>query len=118
MQNQPPIISKMQHANWISQARAHWKEHLPQMFARLEKSNQLEAALQDAATATSAGVRVLMAQGLTWDEAWEATREQYLFPPEESPQSDEPPSAGYKAQMELMQGLDSLTMPGEKVQPE
>jgi len=104
----------MQHENWIRQAKDHWAEFLPEMTARLEKSHQLEAALQDAATATSAAIRVLMARGATWQEAWEQVREQYLFPPAEPGAVDEAPeSEGYKAQVEYLQGLGSLRMPGE-----
>lgn len=106
-----------QHATWIAQARAHWKEHRPQMYARLLEAGQLEEALQDAATSTSSAMQNLMHQGATWDEAWEQTRELYLFLPQEA-EADEkaPQTPGYRAHRGLMVDLGSLTMPGEKIQ--
>ena len=104
-----------QHATWIAQARAHWKEHLPAMYARLQHSGHLEQALQDAASSTSHAMATLMRQGATWEEAWEQTRELYLFLPQE-PQVEPAPAAshGFRAHRELTQALGSLTMPGEK----
>lgn len=102
---------EMQHQNWIEQARAHWKEHLPKMFARLTKAGTLETALTEAAQATSQGMRALTTQGATQTEAWEQVREQYLFLPEEpAPEEKQPQSQGYRAHRELMQGLGSLGM--------
>lgn len=105
----------MQHAHWIAQARAHWKEHLPQMYRRLVATDKLEATLKAAAEATEQAMQVLRAQGFSETEAWEMTREQYLFPPEE-PGQDEPMQAspGYAAALDLNQTLGSLTMPGER----
>lgn len=103
---------EMQHSNWIAQAREHWKEHRPKMFARLTKAGTLEQALTEAAEATAAAMRLLTTQGATQDEAWEATRELHLFPPEEPEQTPKMPrSAGYRARLELMQGLSNLGMP-------
>ena len=100
---------EMQHAHWIAQAREHWKEHLPKMYARLEKSGQIEDALTKAAEATAAGIRALTMQGATWQEAWEQTRESYLFLPEEPEQQPKMPrSAGYLAHRDLMQGLSDF----------
>ena len=103
---------EMQHANWIAQAREHWQEHRPRMFARLVKAGTLEQALTEAAEATAAAIRALTTQGATLDEAWEATREQYLFPPEEPEQTPKmPKSPGYRARLELMQGMANLGQP-------
>ncbi len=97
---------EMQHATWIAQARAHWKEHLPKMFARLEKAGKLEQALAEAADATARDLRALTTQGATWQEAWEQVRETYLFPPEEPEQQPKmPKSPGYRAHRDLVQGL-------------
>lgn len=105
---------EMQHGNWISQARDHWKEHLPKMYARLEKAGTLEQALTEAADATAAGMRVLVTQGATQQEAWEQVRERYLFLPEEPEQAPKmSKSQGYRAHAELMKGLGSLGMPEE-----
>lgn len=107
-----------QHATWIAQARVHLKEHRPQAFARLQAAGTLEQHLRQAAEATSHEMRTLMDQGATWQEAWELVREQHLFPPAEA--GAEAPMAkteGYRAHRDLMRGLGSLTMPGEKDQP-
>ena len=104
-----------QHANWIAQAREHWKEHLPAMYARLTQAGTLEQALTAAAEQTAKSIRALTEQGFYQHEAWEAVREQYLFPAEE-PGQDEPmePSDGYAAALDLNQSLGSLRMPGER----
>ncbi|MNL31018.1 hypothetical protein D3C87_1527870 [compost metagenome] len=102
-------MSKMQHATWIAQARAHWKEHLPKMYDRLEKAGQLDLALTQAAEATSEGMRALMSQGATHQEAWEQTRETYLFLPEEPEQQPKmKESEGFRAHRDLMHGLSDF----------
>lgn len=104
----------MQHSNWIAQARAHWAEHLPKMSARLAKQGKLEQALTEAAEATAAAMRVLQTQGATWEQAWEQTRESYLFLPEEKEQAPRMRrSQGYLAHRELMQAMSSLGQPEE-----
>lgn len=108
-----------QHANWIAQARAHWKEHRPKMYARMLEQGRLELELTEAASATADAMQSLINQGLTWDEAWEQTRERFLFLPAEASDEPLPPkSAGFKAHRDLTRGLGSLTMPGEKPPPE
>lgn len=103
---------EMQHSNWIAQARAHWMEHRPVMFSRLQKAGTLDKALAEAAEATALAIRALMTQGATWDEAWEATREQYLFLPEEPEQTPKmEKSQGYRAQVELARGWATLGDP-------
>lgn len=100
---------EMQHANWISQAREHWKEHLPKMYARLSRLESLDKALTNAATATAAALKALTDQGMDRQAAWEQTRETYLFPPPEP--ASEPrsrPTPGFLAHRELMQGLNSF----------
>lgn len=104
----------MQHATWMAQARAHWMEHQPRKYRRLLKTGKLEQALTEAATATAEGIRALTTQGATWQEAWEASRELYLFPPEEPEQTPRMKrTPGYLAHLELMQGLANLGMPDE-----
>ena len=101
----------MQHATWIAQARGHWKEHLPKMFARLKKTGMLEQALTEAAEATARGMRVLTTQGATWQEAWEQVRETYLFLPEEPEQKPRMrKTPGYLAHRELTMGLSRIGM--------
>lgn len=69
--------------NWVKQAKAHWKEFRPRLYASLEKSGNLEAALQDAAERTYREVTELEDQGFDHQDAWEMVRERYLFVPEE-----------------------------------
>ena len=103
---------EMQHRNWISQAREHWQEHKPKMFARLTENETLEKALTDAAEATASAIQSLMAQGATWQEAWEQTRELYLFPPEEPEQTPKmEKSQGYLAMVEYNRAMASLGQP-------
>ena len=78
--------------HWISQAREHWKEHLPNRYKELKAKNQLGNALRQAAEQTHAEMSELEASGMTTHEAWEATRELYLFPPQEQAEADEPAS--------------------------
>lgn len=68
--------------NWVQQARAHWKEHLPKLYHQLQASGTLEAALQDAAERTYQEVVALEEAGYDLQGAWEIVRESYLFPPE------------------------------------
>lgn len=104
----------MQHPNWIAQARQHWQEHLPKMYARLKADGTLMAKLTEAADATARDLQNLMGQGFNYQEAWEQVRETYLFLPEEKDASPEAPaSEGYKAALTLNRGLASLRMPGE-----
>lgn len=100
---------EMQHANWIEQARAHWQEHLPKMYARLQKNGTLERTLAEAADATSKDLRALTTQGATWQEAWEQVRERHLFLPEEPEAMPKMrKSAGYRAHADLMKGLSDF----------
>ena len=79
--------------NWINEARAHWKERSPKLFKELQKAGLLEERLRDAAERTNTEMDDLRKQGFNEQEAWEITREKYLFTPEESPPKDEEPSS-------------------------
>jgi hypothetical protein len=68
---------------WISQADRHWKKHQPRRYARLKQAGTLAAELRAAAELTDKERQDLQAGGMRPDEAWMATREKYLFPPEE-----------------------------------
>ncbi len=70
--------------NWISQARAHWKEFQPTKYKALNEAGKLEQALQYAAEHTHLEVSQLEDSGFQADEAFQMVREQYLFPPEEN----------------------------------
>lgn len=104
----------MQHDHWIAQAHQHWKEHRPKAFRRMKADGTLGQRLTEAAEATEAEMRNLMAQGFQHHEAWEQVRETYLFLPEEPGASPEaPPSRGYKAALATMADLASLRVPGD-----
>ena len=103
---------EMQHSNWIAQANEHWQEHRPKMYARLKAGGTLSQALTEAAEATAQAMRALTTQGATQEEAWEQTRELYLFPIEEPEQAPKTPkSQGYLARAEVMKGWASLGEP-------
>ena len=80
--------------NWVSQAKAHWKEFQPTLYSQLEKSGKLDAALQMAAQQTAEEMNELEESGMTEHEAWEMTREQYLFPPQEASLAGEEMQSG------------------------
>ena len=80
--------------NWISQAKAHWAEFQPTKYAELKKAGKLDAALQEAAQLTAEEMNQLEESGMQPHEAWEMTREQYLFPPAEANLQEEPMASG------------------------
>lgn len=79
--------------NWISQARKSWQEHNPKMYRELYLSRHLMSALEDAAERTHLEMTELEQAGYSNQEAWEMTREKYLFLPPESQQEEEPSAA-------------------------
>jgi hypothetical protein len=88
--------------NWINEARAHWKEFLPNRYREFEEAGVLDEALQEAAERTAFEMGQFQRAGLTWDEAWERTRQEYIFlPPEpkEKAKLDREPSPNVTAQM-------------------
>jgi hypothetical protein len=105
----------MQHAAWIAQARAHWKEHRPKAYREMVRKGTLETFLKAAADSTSQEMRDLMSQGFQYHEAWEVVRERHLFPPEESGNSEEAAaSEGYKAMRQYYRDLSDLGGPDER----
>ena len=86
------------------------------MFKDLQKQGLLDARLQEAAEATSQAMQELMAQGFAHHEAWEATREQYLFLPEEPGASEEAPvSEGLRLMREMNESLRYLGMTEQEI---
>ena len=65
---------------WIDQAREHWKEFQPKRYRQLKLKGTLGKDLYSAAEQTMLEMEQLQAQGMSHLEAWEATREKYLFP--------------------------------------
>lgn len=68
----------------MHQDEAHWKEHLPNKYARLKANGTLQKEMAKAANQTRKEHDQLVESGLTCDGAWEAAREQYLILPAES----------------------------------
>lgn len=97
--------------NWVNQARLHWQEHLPSLYAQLQKSGKLETALQQAAQQTAREMDDLEQQGMTEHEAWEMTRESYLFPPEEAAAVEEMPQSGAALQAVMAMPMDEPYFP-------
>ena len=109
-------MDAQQHANWIAQAHAHWKEHQPQRYKALKAAGTLGQALTQAAEATSQQLQTLREQGIPPDSAWEMVKEQHLFPPEEKGASPEaPPSDGFRVASDVNEGWGDILMPGERV---
>ncbi len=66
--------------------RAHWCEFRPQMFRALVRSGQLEKAIEHAFQLTKEAMAEATSGGQTWDQAWEALREEWaLLPPSQDP---------------------------------
>ena len=72
-------------SNWADQAEVHWKEFQPRRYADLENQGQevLRKALGRAVRRTKLEMDQLVDIGVTEYEAWQMTREKYLFPPPE-----------------------------------
>ena len=87
--------------NWVRDARAHWKEFLPSRYKEFEEAGVLDEALQEAADRTHYEMTQLENAGLSNEEAWERTRNEYLFLPPEPKQKarqDRQPSRNVAAQ--------------------
>ncbi len=70
-------------ANLRETIREHGREHLPVMLQELESSEQLDAAIEDAARKTEEAVVQLVAQGTHLWNAWIEVREQWAILPAE-----------------------------------
>lgn len=86
--------------NWIREAKAHWKEHSPKLYRQLEKAGTLQSSLEDAAERTNQEMNDLRKEGYNEQEAWEMTREKYLFTPPEAPEKDESVNEGVHLALE------------------
>ena len=81
----------MSFAQWKVDAKEYWRKFRPQYYASLEKSGQVEEAVNQAAEWTEEALEKLLQRGLKYHEAWEMLREEWLFPPgdeDESPPAD------------------------------
>ena len=94
-------VDPQEHAHWIAQANALWKQHQPRRYKALLQSGQLTPALKAAAEATSRDMEELRPQ-VGQDSAWEMVRERHLFPLEENGNSPQVPrSAGWAPQITI-----------------
>jgi hypothetical protein len=100
----------MQYQNWINQAKAHWREFQPKRYKALKAAGSLDEALSEAAEQTAQEMEDLQSQGFDREQAWEMVRNEYLFPPEETPENDEETASadGYRAQLAVNRMLSKL----------
>lgn len=70
-------------ARWVTMARAHWRSFQPTRYRRLLLTGTLETELLAAARLTFEAMKDWERMGASHEEAWQAVRELYLFPPEE-----------------------------------
>lgn len=68
---------------WAEQAKAHWKEHRPRMYAELQKAGTLDEQAEKAAAQTREELYSAIEDGMDYYDAWEMLRERYLFLPAE-----------------------------------
>lgn len=82
------------------QAEKHWKQFRPKMYRELKKKGVLYKSLYAAQERTEDALADLIEKGLSYDMAWEAVREEWLFLPTEkdlpvlgfNPENLEPPN--------------------------
>jgi hypothetical protein len=67
-------------------AKDHWRECRPKVCRALEKSGKLDQAAKEAARLTRDARADCALRNMTWLEAWEAVREQWLLLPSEEDQ--------------------------------
>lgn len=81
-----PVLNSLGH-----QIREHWEKYLPQKVARFQTEGRLHEALVEAQDRTTDYLVEARQQGIPYEQAWEAIREVYAFPPAESqPEAAEP----------------------------
>ena len=68
---------------WAEQAKAHWKEHRPKMYAELQSAGTLDQQAENAAKQTQEELASAIENGLDHQAAWEMVRENHLFLPTE-----------------------------------
>lgn len=67
-------------------AQDHWRECRPKVCRALEKRGKLDQAAKEAARLTRDARADCVLRNMTWLEAWEAVREQWLLLPSEEDQ--------------------------------
>jgi hypothetical protein len=74
----------------IEVGRHHWREYLPEKYASLQASGDLEKELRAAVDLTLREMESWKKAGFSLHEAWEAVREHYLILREEPDEDEEP----------------------------
>lgn len=94
----------------IDQAKAYWEEHYPTKCTYLRSIGELDEALIEAAQKAEGDITDLVADGLSWDEAWEIASEEHLFSVEDEYEEPEelPISETYKLLAESMKLRNKL----------
>lgn len=91
---------------WANLAKAHWKDNQPKRYRRLVKAGTLDEEARAAARLTATAMQEWLDLGASRDEAFQAVRERYLFPPAEPGAWEEAPdSEGQKAMAEMVRTL-------------
>jgi hypothetical protein len=75
----------------VAQMKRHWREFLPQTYAGLQQSGELEETLTQYAQQTLEACQALIKQGMSAHEAWALMRHEWAFPPAERPEAEEEP---------------------------
>ena len=71
---------------------AHWREHRPTMYRDLQRQGRLQKAIYEAQERTRDAFAEQVAAGARADEANEATRNLWAFPPSEEESAPESPA--------------------------
>ena len=74
----PKVLSPL-----AEQAKAHWKDHRPTLYADLEGAGTLDEAAEEAARQTREELCSAIENGMDYFAAWEMVRERYVFLPSE-----------------------------------
>ena len=65
--------------HWSKMAKAHWKEHFPGYYQKLQKEGTLEQKLQEAGEKAKEMLADLMEQGMRRNEALETVLPQFIL---------------------------------------
>jgi hypothetical protein len=71
---------------WAHDAKNHWSQHRPKVYADLEKSGMLDEQAQKAAENAENELQLSVENGMDPHEAWSEARNNHLFPPDEEDQ--------------------------------
>jgi hypothetical protein len=72
----------------VLQAKEHWRQYRPKMYAALEASGQLDQMAREAAQRHEDALYALIQKGLKFHEAEALVREDFVFLPSEEDQPE------------------------------